>query len=106
MSQSLTANPRPPTGFFEDMRPKMRKQYPGRTSEERDKIIAGIFWKYPEKTRKRLIEEYDTGIRNPKAELLECPICKHKNPVSKAGVYLKCGKCHRNLVSVKVKRKK
>ena len=97
-------NPRPPKGFFAKMRPGIRKQYPGKSRSVHDKIIAGIFWKYPSETRAKIIKEYDKV--NPNIELLNCPVCGHKNPVSKAGVYLKCGKCKKNLVSVKIRRKK
>jgi hypothetical protein len=98
-------NPRPPSGFFETMRPKIKKQYPRRSKAIQDKIIAGIFYNYPEETRAKIIKQYDTVKVNPKVEMLECPCCHAKNPVSKEGVYLKCGKCKKNLVSVKIKRK-
>ena len=99
-------NPRPPKGFFSKMRPGIRKQYPGRSRSSQDRIIAGIFYGYKPDVRERIIKEYDRKRVNPNVEMLECPVCKHKNPVSKAGVYLKCGKCKRNLVSVKIRRKK
>jgi len=100
-------NPRPPKGFFERMRPTIVKQYPRRSKKVQDRIIAGIFWHYPEATREKIIKQYDTGIKvNPKVELLKCPVCGAKNPVERAGVYLKCTKCHKNLVSVKIVHKR
>jgi hypothetical protein len=96
-------NPRPPKKWFNDMRSRMKKEYPRRSDESITRITAGIWWQYPEATRERLIKEYDT--KNPKAEMLECPFCHEKNPISRAGVYLKC-KCGKNLVSVKIKKKK
>jgi hypothetical protein len=105
-------NPRPPTGFFSSMRPIIAKQYPRRSRKVQNKIIAGIFWKYPEETQKRIIKEFDSAStetkiesKNPKVEMLECPCCHTANPVAKAGVFLKCTKCKKNLVSVKIRHK-
>lgn len=89
-------NPRPPKGYFKDMLPQIKRQYP---------IIAGIFWKLSPEKRQEIIDRYDKVKLNPKSELLECPSCGAKNPVSRAGVYLKCTGCNKNLVSVKVKKK-
>ncbi len=98
-------NPRPPKGYFKDMLPQIKRQYPKRPAGVYDRIIAGIFWKLPENKRQEIINRYDKVKVNPKTELLECPSCHAKNPVSRAGVFLKCSNCKKNLVSVKVKHK-
>lgn len=93
-------NPRPPKAWMHHMKTRIRKQYPDR--DDLDRIISGIWWSYPQETRDRLIKEYDS--QNPKVQMLECPFCHEKNPVSRAGTYLKC-KCGKNLVSVKIRHK-
>ena len=98
-------NPRPPTGYFKDMLPQIKRQYPKRPKGVYDRIIAGIFWKLSPEKRQEIIDRYDKVKINPKSELLECPSCGSKNPVSRAGVYLKCTGCNKNLVSVKVKKR-
>jgi len=50
---------RPPKGFFNSMRPKMKKQYPDYDKERIDQIIAGIWHKYDDSTKKELTKEYE-----------------------------------------------
>jgi len=80
-----TKNPRPPAGWWAQMWPKIAAQYPkkkGETIEHYKKaintIVAGIWWKYPQKTKDRLIRYYDrdavrlrmlnpvSGLSNPR----------------------------------------
>lgn len=101
----MGTNPRLPTGFFEHMRPEIKAQYPGRSKGSVDRIIAGIFWKASPESQARIIRAYDSIKPNP-VQMLECPSCHYaKNPVNRQGVFLKCGKCHKNLVSVRIRRK-
>ena len=108
-------NPRPPAAWWSRMWAKTAAAYPREVGETLkhwkagvSKIVGGIWWKFPEATRARLIKKYERmatpakALANPKN--LACPVCKMLNPVSKANVYLKCVGCNTPLRSVKVRR--
>ena len=52
-------NPRPPKEWFTKMRRGVAKQYKRFGKARIGQITAGIWWKLPEATRKRLIRQYD-----------------------------------------------
>ena len=56
-------NPRPPAGWWADMMPRIRTQYPHRSPGSLRRILGGIWWNFPEVARKRIIRDYDK--RNP-----------------------------------------
>ena len=59
-------NPRPPAGWWSHMYAQVASGYPREPGEsmehyerEMARITAGIWWKLPEKTRARIIKDYD-----------------------------------------------
>ncbi len=52
-------NPRPPSAWWTSMMPRVRAQYPKFGKERLSQILGGIWYKYPEGTRARIIREYD-----------------------------------------------
>ncbi len=111
--EATTLNPRPPAAWFSRMFAKVSTGYPRKAGETLEhwrkdigRITAGIWWKYPAETRAGLIRQYDKktvpALRNP--VMLPCPLCGMVNPVPRAGVYLRCSKCGKPLVSVKVRK--
>ena len=46
---------RPPKKWFDKMKRRARKQYPTYGDKRIAKIVAGIWYDYPEKTRKRIL---------------------------------------------------
>jgi len=107
-------NPRPPALWFSRMWSKTALQYPqngeslDKWKERVSRVTASIWWKLPQVTKDKLLKRYDNGLQpkllNPKAHMIECPRCNTKNPIAKAGVYLKCSHCRTPLVSVRVRK--
>ena len=52
-------NPRPPARWWSEWFPKIRAAYPGASGERAARITAGIWWDFPESTRKMLIKRYE-----------------------------------------------
>lgn len=110
-------NPRPPARWWAIMWSKTAASYPRKAGETLkhyrasiSRIVAGIWWKFDEATRKRLIKKYErmatpSKALNPKVGYLPCPSCGTFNPISKQNVYLKCYKCNSWLQRVNVRRK-
>lgn len=48
---------RPSKKWFDKMKRKMEKQYPSYGEKRISKIVAGIWYDYPESTRKRLVRQ-------------------------------------------------
>jgi len=58
---------RPPKEWFEKMKKRVKKQYPGRSEESIDRIVAGIWHKqYSKKTKERLTRRYESRKRTKK----------------------------------------
>ena len=110
----MIQNPRPPKKWFDDMVSHVSKSYPRRRAEtiahwkaELARVVGGIWWKqYSQEKRDELIAKYDKGtqlrLANPK--LVPCPGCRNPTPVVGPNLYLRCRKCGRSLISVKVRR--
>ncbi len=61
----LLKNPRPPVQWWAEMWPRIVKEYPRQARESLEhyrksvsNIIAGIWYKYPQATREKLIKKY------------------------------------------------
>jgi len=51
---------RPPKKWFEKMKKRIKKQYPGRSEEDIARIVAGIWHKqYSQKTKEKLTRKYE-----------------------------------------------
>ena len=112
-------NPRPPAVWWSRMWAKTAAGYPRKAGETLEhwradisRITAGIWWKYPEATRQRLIRRYDKLATPSKAlvnvagvQMLKCPACGNPVPISRQNVYLKCPKCGAPLRHVNVTRR-
>ena len=66
MNGARELNPRPPSAWWAKMWPRVAAGYPRKARESLKKyrgdisrILAGIWWKLPQATRKRLVRRYD-----------------------------------------------
>ncbi len=66
-------NPRPPAAWWTHMMARARAQYPKFGKERLSQILGGIWYRYPEATRARIIREYD---QNPAKHLTQDEINK------------------------------
>ena len=48
---------RPPKKWFDKMKRKAKKQYPGYSEKRINKIVAGIWYDYKASTRKRILKQ-------------------------------------------------
>jgi len=112
----METNPRPPAEWWEKMWHKNARDYPRYKNESVShwqtaisKITGGIWWKkYTPETREKLIKLYDSKkklMTSSNPVMIPCPSCGSINSVSRSGIYIKCQKCGKNLVSVKVRRR-
>ena len=113
---------RPPKLWFSLMVQRAKDTYPRNRNETKEhwekdiaRIVGGIWKKATQQTRDKIMLAYAKDEKNPAMPVipntanpvgLKCPLCGESNPVSKPNVYLKCKRCGRQLISVKVVRKK
>ena len=104
---------RPPAKWFSKMSEGAAASYFGKklkelTSAQRAKvgqIVGGIWAKFSDATRLEILKKYEpSAVRVNPVQMLSCPICGVANPVSRAGVYLKCKSCGKPLRAVRVRR--
>jgi len=104
---------RPPARWWSMMWSKTASGYRRKKNESLEhwrmdisRITGGIWTKYSPLIKEQLVRRYaheSRALANP--VMLPCPACGILNPVAKSGVYMKCQKCSKNLVSVKVRKK-
>ena len=98
----------PPKIWWNRMFFSMSRQYPRKKSETLEhyrnaiaRIVGGIWANYSEDTKSKLLKLYENPVmKNP----LACPCCGTLNTVSRE-LHLRCSRCGKPLISVKVRRK-
>ena len=130
---TLKPNPRPPKAWWVHHWGSTAKSYPKRPRESLDgwkhrisTITGGIWQNLSQTTRDDLIKRYDnkeasaraikvvknvlnttqvSKVSGIKYQSMPCPACGAETTVSRANVYLRCGKCGASLRSVRVKHR-
>ena len=110
---------RPPKLWWSLMFKRAQDSYPRNKNETKEhwekdiaRIVGGIWKKASQQTRDKILlayakDENPVVSSNPTNPVgLKCPLCGESNPVAKPNIFLKCKSCGRQLISVKVVRKK
>lgn len=109
-----------PKLWFDLMLKRAKDSYPRNKNETKEhwekdiaRIVGGIWSKATPQTKEKILAAYASdknpvvsNITIPNSTGLKCPLCGESNPVEKPNIYVKCRKCGRQLISVRVVRKK
>jgi len=71
------------------------------SKQEVTKIVSRIWRELPSAMKESLV----LGSRTIKLTELPCPRCRAMNPVTKTNMPIKCRKCGKGLISIRVKRR-
>lgn len=91
---------KPPRTWWSQTWKQVASWHPGNKAEV-TKIVSKIWQELPPE----LQESLALGNRSIKTTEVSCPKCQATNPVSKINVVLKCRKCGKSLVAVRVRRR-